>query len=358
MAKRANSTGLPSHLTYARSIHPTSAAFYAVQDGVREPIRVIQQTALGAPADPMEPAKMHERDYASGNPTRGEVAALPHDCETLEVAFNLTISPSSLAPHACDIPAFRRLIMDYTRAFGAAGGYDELARRYAVNIANGRWAWRNRSLATDFTVEVLFGRDPTPVTFDAFTFNLETLDVPEDAKADIRRIATHIAAGLKGPKLSTLKVRGRLTMAAGSNVWPSQEFTEKSNGTNDVGKTLFKLPMNGHGEGTGYHEQKVGAALRFIDTWHKGLEDVPAGKPLCVNPYGQDRDVYLVVRDIGAKGSPDFYTLLKNRIAVGETGLTDDDYFAVSNLIRGGVFPVGGKRKESKEPDNVPEAED
>jgi CRISPR-associated protein Csy3 len=352
MAKRANSTGLPSHLTYARSINPTSAVFYALQDGVREPIRVISQTTLGVSADPMDSAKMAERDYASGNPQRVEIASLPPECDTLEIAFNVSITPSSHAPHACDIPAFRRLMIDYTRSFGAAGGYDELARRYAVNIANGRWAWRNRSLATDFTVEVALGRDRTPITFDAFAFDLGTLAVPDGAEADIQRIAAHIAAGLKGPRLSILKVRGRLTMAAGSNVWPSQEFTEKA-GATDVGKVLFKLPMNGHGEGTGYHEQKIGAALRMIDTWHKGLEDVPAGKPLCANPYGQDRDAYLVVRDIGAEGSPDFYTLLKKHVAEGKTGMTDDDYFVVANLIRGGVFPDGGKRR-----DNNKETED
>lgn len=344
---------LPSVLSYERSIHPTTGVFYALSAGRREPIRVLASTTLGVRADPMDPAKTDDYDYASGNPQRGEVAMLPADCETLEIAFNLTISPSSLKPHACDVPAFRRLLIDYTDAFLNAGGFDELARRYAVNIASGRWAWRNRSLASDFIVEVSLGSGLKAIDFDAFAFDLlDGLHVPKTAEASVAAIAAHIAEGLKGPKPVVVKVRRRLKMAAGSVVWPSQEFTERGADT-DIGKVLFKFPLDGRGDATGFHEQKLGAAIRTIDTWHKGTildgdEAVPAGEPLCVNPYGQHRDAHVVVRDVGHDGSPDFYTLLKDRVAKGHSGATDDDCFVVANLIRGGVFPVGGKKKEDQ----------
>ena len=120
---------LPNVLSYERSIHPTTAVFYAVRDGVREPIRVIAATTLGVRADPMDPAKSDDYDYASGNPQRGEVAILPADCDELEIAFNVTISPSSSAPHACDVPAFRHLLIAFTQAFRDASGYEELAHR-------------------------------------------------------------------------------------------------------------------------------------------------------------------------------------------------------------------------------------
>jgi CRISPR-associated protein Csy3 len=351
MAKRTSSGNvhLPTVLSYERSIHPTTAVFYAARGEAREPIRVIAATTLGVRADPMDPAKSDDYDYASGNPQRGEVAMLPADCDTLEIVFNVTVSPSSLAPHACDVPAFRRLLIDYTQAFRDAAGYEKLAGCYAVNIASGRWAWRNRALASAFNVEVNLSRHTKAISFDAFEFDLHDLDVPQSAEAGIATLASHIAEGLKGPKPTIMSVRGCLSMAAGSVVWPSQEFAERGSDT-DLGKVLFKFPLEGRGDATGFHEQKVGAAIRTIDTWHKGIsadghEAVAPHEPLCVNPYGQHRDAHVVVRDVSHNGSSDFYKLLKEHVARGKSGVTDDDCFVIANLVRGGVFPVGGKKE-------------
>jgi CRISPR-associated protein Csy3 len=347
---------LPRVLSFERSLHPTTAVFWAADEAgeLRVPVRVTQASLLGVRADPVDNAT--EGDYASGNPQRVEVASLPVDLERLEISFGLTVTPSSLTPRACDVPAFRRAVEAYTQAYKEAGGYDELARRYAANIANARFGWRNRLLASECQVAVdLLGGVGAPkrLTFDAFTYRLDELGaIPDKDREAFNTLAAHIRSGLEGPKISRLRVRAQLLVGTGAVVWPSQEFAERATDKTDVGKVLFKFEAGGVPDATGLHEQKVGAALRFIDTWHPGLiQDgevaVARGQPLCVNPYGQHRDAHVVVRDRANEHAKDFYTLVKERIAKPPSTPEGDDHFLVACLVRGGVFPMAGPKQGS-----------
>lgn len=337
---RTPARSLPNVLNYERSLHPTTAAFYAVNNEEQTPVRVSRVTVLGVRADPMENAA--EADYASGNPQRVEAAALPIGYDRLRISFGLTVTPSSLTPRSCDLPAFRQVLQKYASAYRDAGGFQELARRYAINIANGRFCWRNRDLASACEVDVWIGDGVK--RFDAHAFTLSDLTAPESQKAGVDAVAAHIATGLMGPRPTRLRVSATLLLGEGATVWPSQEFAERGDNT-DVGKVLFKFPSREHADATGFHEQKVGAALRFIDDWHQGYEDaVQSGEPICVNPYGQSREAHVVVRGRDGKGAKDFYTLLKERHASTPAVPNDDDHFLMANLVRGGVFPVGGKR--------------
>jgi CRISPR-associated protein Csy3 len=335
---------LPNVLNYERSLHPTTAAFYAVNDEGQTPVRVSRITVLGVRADPIE--NVTEADYASGNPQRVEAAALPIGCDRLRIAFGLTVTPSSLSPRACDRPAFRQALRDYAAAYSKADGFRELARRYATNIANARFCWRNLGLAAACEVEVRI--DGAIYRFDAHAFDPNNLDVPKSQKADVDAVAAHIVAGLAGPRSTRLRVSATLDLGDGAAVWPSQEFAERGDNT-DVGKVLFKFPSQEYTDATGFHEQKVGAALRTIDTWHQGYKTegadaVQPGAPLCVNPYAQAREAHVVVRGRDGGGAKDFYTLLKERYATAPLAPDDDDHFLMANLVRGGVFPIGGKK--------------
>lgn len=343
---RTPTRSLPNVLNYERSLHPTTAAFYAVNADGRTPVRVSQVTVLGVRADPIENAV--EADYASGNPQRVETAALPIGYDSLRVAFGLTITPSSLSPRACDLPAFRDALRRYAATYRDATGFMELARRYAANIANARFCWRNLALASSCEVTVQVGQ--VAHRFDALEFDRANFSVPAGAETGLDAVAAQIAQGLGGPRPTRLRVEALLELGDGATVWPSQEFAERG-GSTDIGKVLFKFPSHDVTDATGFHEQKVGAALRTIDTWHGGcrLESqaviVQAGEPVCVNPYAQAREAHVVLRGRDGGGAKDFYTLLKERYARTPSEPDDDDHFLMANLVRGGVFPVGGKRE-------------
>lgn len=347
---RMPARSLPNVLNYERSLHPTTAAFYAVNDEGQTPVRVSRITVLGVRADFIENAA--EADYASGNPQRVEAAALPVGYDRLRIAFGLTVTPSSLSPRACDRPAFRQALRDYAASYRAAGGFRELAQRYATNIANGRFCWRNLGLASACEVEVRI--DGVAHRFDARAFDLDNLDVPKEQADGVDAVAAHIAAGLAGPRPTRLRVSATLDLGDGAPVWPSQESAERGDNT-DVGKVLFKFPSQEHTDATGFHEQKVGAALRTIDTWDRGHEAegahaVQPGAPLCVNPYAQAREAHVVVRGRDDRGGKDFYTLLRERHANKPSAPDDDDHFLMANLVRGGVFSFGKKAKNEAAP--------
>ncbi len=359
----------PSMLAYQRSNAPTDAVFLTRVQGRIVPVEVRQKTTLGTQSQYSDATIP-----AYGNPQRVEAAALPLGSDRLLIDWRLTAIPASLAPHSCDLPAWRQRLSEFTKAYAGAGGYLELGRRYAANVANGRWAYKNRLFASSFSVSVTAHAYPADHTnapetanflFDALSYPLNDLS----GDADIGALGAIIARGLSGAcKMVRIEVRGELDMGDGAVVYPSQEFAEKDTAKDAVGKILYGVPYAGVERCAAFHEQKIGAAVRTIDTWHGGLmEDgmplVEATKPLPVNPYAQDRDAHLVVRERRLK--TDLYTILdKQLLALLEQVrggvVTDEMHFVVANLVRGGVFGMksaseknGGDASTADSPDLV-----
>jgi len=88
------------------------------------------------------------------------------------------------------------------------------------------------------------------------------------------------------------------------------------------------------------HSQKIGNALRTIDTWYPALDDVTTG-PIAVEPYGAVTNLGKAYRN--PKDKADFFTLF-DRFACGEDlSSKDDKHYVMAVLVRGGVFGESGK---------------
>jgi CRISPR-associated protein Csy3 len=351
-------TDKPALLSYQRSLSPTDGAFRTIVNGREMPVEITQKTTLGTQSQFVSD-KTEVPAY--GNPQRVEAAALPIGSGTLLIDWRMTVIPAVLEPHSCDVPHWRHNLTTFTKAYGAAGGFEELGRRYAANIANGRWAYKNRLFASAFKVNVIARTFPLDHTAspseERFEFNAFAHSLKEIADTGNERVAALgklIAGALSGAnKMLRLEVRGVLEMGDGSVVYPSQEFAEKENSKGGVGKVLYGIAVDGVQRCAAFHEQKIGAAIRTIDTWHGGMSEdgvahVESAKPLPVNPYAQDRDAHIVVRRRQLK--TDFYTLLDKKLdemikTAASGNLTDAMHFTVANLVRGGVFGM----KETKE---------
>ena len=83
------------------------------------------------------------------------------------------------------------------------------------------------------------------------------------------------------------------------------------------------------------HSEKIGNALRTIDTWYGG-EDSDS-LPIAVEPYGSVTSRGEAYR----KTKNDFYTLLTKWLENSESISEQQQHFVIATLIRGGVF--GGK---------------
>ena len=89
------------------------------------------------------------------------------------------------------------------------------------------------------------------------------------------------------------------------------------------------------------HSQKVGNALRTIDTWYPNLEGEELG-PIAVEPYGSVTSQGRAYRQ--PKQKMDFYTLLDHWLLRDKEPAIEQQHYVMANLIRGGVF--GESEKE------------
>ncbi|MEC8936050.1 MAG: type I-F CRISPR-associated protein Cas7f/Csy3, partial [Pseudomonadota bacterium] len=100
-------------------------------------------------------------------------------------------------------------------------------------------------------------------------------------------------------------------------------------------KTLYQV--NGI---AGIHSQKLGNALRTIDTWYPKPEDGSDLGPIAVEPYGSVTTQGTAYRQ--PKQKKDFYNLLDNWLLKDQAPAPEDQHFVMATLIRGGVFGDAG----------------
>lgn len=80
-------------------------------------------------------------------------------------------------------------------------GFGVLAQRYAANLANGRFLWRNRVGAESVEVQVSRlkqGAREHSWRFDALSYSLRGFDPSGDNDEGLKALAAQIEAGLAG----------------------------------------------------------------------------------------------------------------------------------------------------------------
>jgi len=73
------------------------------------------------------------------NPQTVDIAALPKDADTLKVRFTLRVLAGTGQPSACNNLEYRKKLTATIDSYAKKHGFLELARRYAANLANGRF---------------------------------------------------------------------------------------------------------------------------------------------------------------------------------------------------------------------------
>lgn len=254
-------------------------------------------------------------------------ANLPHGKDTLKVSFSLRIIGNIGKPFSCDDPDFEAAIKKKMAEYKKEDGMKNLAFRYAYNIANGRFLWRNRVCANKILIKVRKDEN-TVMTFNGYDFSLKNF-VEKADDADLIKLTDIIYAGLNGDvsTFSFIEVDAYVKIGNSQHIFPSQEMNmvEKK-------KVLFKLAVNGK-DCAAIHNVKIGNAIRTIDDWYNNAEF-----PIAVEPYGSVTQMGRAYRK--TIGDGDLYSLMIKWVNE-HTVSANDKNFIVANLIRGGVF--GGK---------------
>ena len=257
-------------------------------------------------------------------------ANLPMDKDTLRLNFSLRVIGDLGRPFACNCPKFQKTVVEKVNEFKnrTEDLKENLALRYAYNIANGRFLWRNRVGAEKITIKVYLEEGESGFEFNATDFSMRDFVEGKD-NSNLIELQNHIWNGLKGDSNSFkfLKVEAFTKLGKGQHVFPSQEMNMEK------GKELFKL-----NDCAAMHNVKIGNAIRTIDTWYNENPEFP----IAAEPFGSVTQIGQAFR----KSKNDLFSVLKDWVN-GKEVSDDDKNFVVANLIRGGLFQ--GKSKKNSD---------
>jgi len=266
-------------------------------------------------------------DKAKSNLSWGDDASLPHEADTLRVSFSVKFMGSLEQATSCNRPEFQTILTNKINDYREQVGFENLAQRYAYNLVNGRFLWRNRVGAE--SIKIVINSADKQWEFDSYDYPLNDMDNLTDASERFKELTAVIQSGLSGESFEYIEVTAYAKIGKGQRVWPSQEMVlnipagEKS-------RILFAV--NGC---SAMHSEKIGNAIRTIDTWYD--EEAVNVPPIAIEPYGS----------VTTKGeahrkakSNSFYGLLDNWMDDKDIR-EQDKHYVIATLIRGGVF--GGK---------------
>ncbi|SUA67927.1 type I-F CRISPR-associated protein Csy3 [Oligella urethralis] len=273
-----------------------------------------------------DPLKL-DAEVQKPNLQRVDVAMLNDDCDTLVAFFTLKIIPFTGRPSVCNDQDYQSKLLEVVDNYTNEHGFSALAKRYAQNILNARWLWRNRigSKSISITVE---NKDESITVSDAKSLSLMNFD---NTSAELEKLSQWIDDGLKGRDAPVfLRVKAEAIVGNGQEVYPSQELILDRKDTKS--KVLYTS-----NDKAAMHSQKVGNAIRTIDTWY---ED-DAQFPIAVEPYGSVTTLGTAFRQPRSKN--DFYNLFDNWILKDQAPSLEQQHYVIAILIRGGVFGESGK---------------
>ena len=334
-----------SVLAFERKLDPSDALFASGNWAQRDQsstwpaIAVREKSVRGTisnrlPAKDQDPAKLNAK-IENPNLQTVDVATLPGDADTLRVRFTLRVLSGVGAPSACNNADYQTKLRATVQGYMDANGLGVLAARYAANLANGRFLWRNRMGAEQVEVRIAQLKDGQPLqqwTFDALAWSLRDFNVPAGQEATAKALAKVVEQGLSGQSHVLLRIDAFVRLGEGQEVFPSQELI-LDKGQSKKSKTLYTVA-----DVAGMHSQKLGNALRSIDTWYLSADEQG---PIAVEPYGSVTTQGKAYRQPSDK--MDFYTLLDGWLIKDKTPALEQQHFVLATLIRGGVFGDAGK---------------
>lgn len=323
-----------SVLAFERNLDISDAYFMQKNSNEKEvsPIIIKEKSVRGTISNRLkntianDPLKL-DAEVQKANLQTVDVANLDTDKDTLIAHFSLKILPFTGKPCVCNKQEYQDKLEKTVQSYVEKIGFAELAKRYAINILNARWLWRNRVGAEKISITIK-NKEASLSIENALDYSLNDFTINNP---DIEKISHWIVQGLEGKAFTLLEITAHATMGKGQEVFPSQELI-LDKGSSKKSKFLYEVDGK-----AGMHSQKIGNAIRTIDTWYSD----DAKFPIAIEPYGAVTTMGTAFRQ--PKQKNDFYTLFDNWILKDENRSIDEQHYIIAILIRGGVFGEAGK---------------
>lgn len=322
-----------SVLAFEKKLVPSYGLMYGTtwedRRSQASPLKLQEKSVRGTISNRLKKSEEGKIDakIESANLQTIDSCALSSKQNTLKLSFTLKVLSGVENPSACNHEGFNKTYTTAVTGYIAEYKFNELAKRYAVNLANGSFLWRNRVGCEKLEVQI-------KVLNEGIDFN-ETFkcnDYPDfnsnDENIDIlsQQIAETLSAN---NEFLLLEITAFAQVGNKQDVYPSEELVlDKNNNKEGKSKILYAVE-----EIAAMHSQKIGNAIRLIDTWYP--QYVEKNQAIAVDPYGAVTNLGVAYRK--PKDKKDFFTLF-DKFSQGEEIEEDEKHFVMAVLVRGGVF--------------------
>ena len=341
MAKDKNSK-VASVLAFEKKLVPSDGMMYGTTWEKRAEEKValhlVEKSVRGTianrlkPAIKNDPAKLNA-EVEKANLQTVDSCALGAEQDTLVLKFTLKILGGIKEPSACNNTNFLKTYQEAVTNYVEQEAFRELGLRYAINLANGRFLWRNR-VGTEFIeVEVKDLISKESWKFDAKSFDFRSM---ESDDTTVKALGEKIAEALSSDDdFLMLEITTYAKVGKSQEVYPSEELV-LDKGQGKKSKILYAV------DGVAaMHSQKIGNALRSIDTWYPEYGTESGNGAIAIEPYGAVTNMGKAFRT--PKEKKDFYTFF-DKFAQGEKlECIEDEHYVMAVLVRGGVFGQSDK---------------
>jgi CRISPR-associated protein Csy3 len=344
MAKEKDTASV---LAYEKKLVPSDGFMYGTRwenrydEKLAKPLKLKEKSVRGTISNRLkaaiknDPLKLNA-EVEKPNLQRVDSCGLAMEQDTLKLSFTLKILSGVEYPSACNNKLFNESYTLAARSYIENEQFTELSRRYAMNIANGRFLWRNRVGAEniEIQVKVLNTEDEKEWIFDANDISIHNFDTNSE---DINELGARIGEVLSGEKdFILLSITAFAKVGKAQDVYPSEELVlDKGNSKSKKSKILYHVD-----DIAAMHSQKIGNALRTIDTWYPNFEEVTTG-PIAIEPYGAVTNLGIAYRN--PKEKSDFFTLFDKFARGEELPDKEAEHYVMAVLVRGGVFGESDK---------------
>lgn len=341
MAKKEN---IASVLAFEKKLVPSDGYLYGTQwddRSQRTPLKLKEKSVRGTISNRLKPAVQNDpvklnKEVEKPNLQTVDTCALETNQDTLNLHFTLKILGGIHQPSACNNASFQQTYVQAVKNYIEKERFKELACRYALNIANARFLWRNRfgAESIEVYVKILNKGSEQEWQFDAMQYNPRNMDIRDDKINDLANRIAHALASEDDFLMLDINTHAKVGKA--QDVYPSEELV-MDKGKGDKSKILY------HVDGiAAMHSQKIGNALRTIDTWYPEFSNPETSVgPIAIEPYGAVTNLGKAYRN--PKDKQDFYSFFDNWARGDKLERLEDEHYVMAVLVRGGVFGESDK---------------
>lgn len=342
------------------SIQPSSFAFFeTTEKNLKElqeqkkyssdkltPVLVDEKGYLGTISNSFKSQQEYQKAVDSGkksplngNPGRQDTAFLSPDKDILVLRGSVKFINNYHFPSLADNKEQKDLYKKFIEKYKAEFSLKELVTRYVKNLVSGKILWRNKygfdkTLFIDVksqknNQQFIFNCDDIEYDFDKNLFNTD------EGNNNLNALVSLIVDAIdKKDGFVILNVNYFINVGFGANLYPSQSFVEDKDENKGKYLAYQQIPQ---GKQAILHSQKVGNALRTIDTWYQEEADA-----IPVEVYGVLVTQREARRPSGKNSFFDYFEPKKFEAFVSnyEKQKTEDKHYIMSMFIKGGVFGV------------------